>query len=67
MLTLRQESSRLREVSERLRQRSRFILRISQRLSRKVDDLTTVTCFQHDLAARLPSPAASYPKLRLVP
>ena len=65
-LTLRQESHRLRELSRHLRQRSRFLLMMSERVSRRMDDLVTVTRFQQNRAAGLLAPALKPPKLQLV-
>jgi hypothetical protein len=53
VLDLRQESTRLREQSQLLRQRSRFVLLVSQRARRRMDDLVTVSWFQQDHASRL--------------
>ena len=53
VLDLAQESTRLREQSQLLRQRSRFILLVSLRARRRMDDLVTVSWFQQDTAARL--------------
>ncbi|MFL5448903.1 MAG: hypothetical protein ACJ8AP_00850 [Gemmatimonadales bacterium] len=36
-----------------LRQRSRFVLLVSERARRKMDDLVTVSWFQQDQASRL--------------
>ena len=65
-LTLRQESHRLRELSRHLRQRSRFLLMMSERVSRRMDDLVTVTSFQRDRATSLAATALKSPKLQLV-
>ncbi len=53
VLELRRQSIRLREHSQLLRQRSRFVLLVSLRARRKMDDLVTVSWFQQDHASRL--------------